>query len=145
MFRTILIVIGIFSVVPTALVHGGSDPLQITIVNSSAFPVLLQVRDEVCNTQVSDACTQADFIVKSAECRKTHFMDACVRAQQKLDGGSCVEGLIFEGNVDAGGKIALSICANSSGSGRVSMRGLTRSTPWKTSFLVSNGDQLTWP
>jgi hypothetical protein len=72
-------------------------------------------------------------------------MDVCVRAQQKLDGGSCVEGLIYEGNIEAGGKMSLSICTNPTGYGRVSMRGLNRSTLWKSNFLVSNGDKLSWP
>jgi hypothetical protein len=147
MFRTFLIVISILSVLPTGLALGGNDSLQISIENRSAFPILLQVRDEVCKTPVSDACTQADFITKSRECRKTPQMDACVRAQEKIDGGSCVEGLIYEGSVEVNGKISLSICANPSGYGRLSMRDLSRSrnTLWKSNVLISNGERLSWP
>lgn len=144
MFRAFIIVVSILSVLPTGLARGG-DFLTVSIENKSAFPVLLQVVDEVCKTPVSDTCAQADFIVKSRECRKTPLMDACARAQQTLDEGSCVEGLVYEGNVDVGGKISLSICANPSGYGRVSMRGLDRITLWKRSFLISNGERLSWP
>jgi hypothetical protein len=145
MFRIFMIVLSMLSAVPAGLALGGNDFLSVTIENKSAFSVVLQVRDEVCKTPVSDTCTQADFIVKTRECRKTPLVEACVRAQQKLDGGSCVEGLIYEGNVDVNGKISLSVCANPSGYGRVSMRGLNRSTLWKSSFLVSSGDRLNWP
>ena len=146
MFRAIMIVLNILSALLAGLAHGaGRDPIQVTIENRFASPVLLQVRDEVCRTPVSDACTQADFIVMSMECRRTPLMDACVRAQQKLDGGSCVEGIVYERNVDVGGTISLSICANPSGYGRVSMRDLSRTTIWKSNFLVTNGDRLSYP
>jgi hypothetical protein len=146
MFRTFMILISILSLLPAGLARGaGGDSLQITIENRSGSPVLLQVRDEVCNTPVSDACTQADFIVKSRECRKTPQMDACIRAQQTLEGGSCVEGLVYEGSLAVGEKISLSICANPSGYGRFSMRDLSRNTIWKSNFLVNNGDSLSYP
>jgi hypothetical protein len=140
------IVYAMFSLFLTALAFGADGGLiKVTIENVSAFPVQLQVKDEVCKTPLSDACVQADFIAKSADCMKTPLMDACVRAKQKLDGGSCVEGLTYEGNIDAGGKALLSLCAGPSGYGRVSMRSVGRSSLWKTNHLVSNGDRLTWP
>jgi hypothetical protein len=146
MFRAIIVIISILSALPAGLARGsGGDSIQITVENKSASPVLLQVRDEVCNTPVSDACTQADFINKSMECRKTSLLDACIQAQQKLEGGSCVEGLVYERNVAVSEKISLSICANPSGYGRVSMRDLSRNTIWKTSIMVSNGDSLSYP
>ncbi len=123
----------------------GADSIRITIENRSPFSVLLQVRDDVCKTTFSDACIQADFIDKSAECRETPTLNACVGARQKLEGGSCVEGLVYEGNLGAGGKISLSVCANPSEYGRVSMRDLNRNPSWKTNTLVSNGDVLSYP
>lgn len=146
MIRACMVMIGLLSVLPAGIAHGaGSDPIQITIENRSTTSVLLQVKDEVCTTPVSDACTQADFIIKSMECQKTPLPDVCIRAQQKLEGGNCVEGLIYERNVAAGEKVSLSICINPSGYGRVSMRDLSRNTLWKSSLMVNNGDRLSYP
>ena len=146
MFKTSMAVQVMLSLSLAALAFGADGgPIKVTIENISAFPVQLQVRDEVCKAPLSEPCVQADFIAKSADCMKAPLMDVCVRAKQKRDEGSCVEGLIYEGNVDVGGKAALSICAGPSGYGRVSMRSVGRSSLWKTNHLVSNGDRLTWP
>lgn len=146
MRKVLLIAFCILSMAPLGTTWGaGEDTIQISIENKSAQPILLQVRDEVCRTPVSDACTQANFIVQSMECRKTPLMEACVRAKEKLSGGGCVEGLIYEKFVAINEKISLSICVNPSGYGRVSLRDLNRNTIWKSSFLLGNGDRLTYP
>lgn len=148
MFRAIIAILSILSALPADLARGaGGDSIRIIIENKSTSSVLLQVRDDVCNTPVSDTCTQAEFIIKSRECRKTPLIDACMQARQKLEGGSCVVGLVYEGNiaVSVSERISLLICTNPSGYGRVSMRDLSRNTLWKTSIMVSNGDSLSYP
>jgi len=89
-------------------------------------------------------CVQARNTLSRPDCRKNPSSRECSEAQSKIASSSCQEGLIFEGIVESGVKIPLTICLSPSGYGNVSVKDI-KSSFWKSYRLVSPGDTLSYP
>jgi hypothetical protein len=62
-----------------------------------------------------------------------------------MESSRCLEGFIFEGAVESGEKIPLTICMSISGYGHISVRDIRKGFAWKSYRLISNGDTLGYP
>jgi len=89
-------------------------------------------------------CVQARNTLSSVNCTKNSFAPECSEAQSKIASSSCQEGLIFEGTIESGVKIPLTICLSPAGYGHVSVKDI-RNSVWKSYHLISPGDTLSYP
>jgi hypothetical protein len=89
-------------------------------------------------------CVQARNTLSRLDCKKNPSSRECSEAQSKMASSSCQEGLIFEGIVESGVKIPLTICLSPSGYGNVSVK-VIKNSFWKSYRLISPGDTLSYP
>ncbi len=121
-----------------------SGYIQVTIENRSAFPNLLQVRDDICGPSQNGECEEARLALKSNECQKDRFAKKCKKAREKIESAHCLEDLVYEGMVDSGQKIQVSICKSPAGNGNLSIRAINPTSPWIRYFLINNGDTISY-
>ena len=89
-------------------------------------------------------CVEARTTVSRPDCRNNPSSRECSEAQSKLASSSCQEGLIFDGSVESGVKLPLTICLSPSGYGNVSVKD-SKNSFWKSYRLISPGDTLSYP
>jgi len=133
------------SAAPSQAEEEKSGYLHIAIENKSAFPTFLQVRDDVCAINEDEECEAARLSLKSKTCQENYYAKECKKARKKLKGSSCKFGRIYEGMVDSGEIIEVSICKSSADYGRISIRAPNKNSTWKRYLLIGDGDELSYP
>ncbi len=90
-------------------------------------------------------CLQAQDILASSACRQGSVSQECVDARVKAESASCIDGLVYEGLLRAGGEVRLVLCATPSGYAGVSVRDIRKGAIWKNYRLVSDGETIRHP
>jgi hypothetical protein len=120
--------------------------IQITVKNNSVFPKNLQVRDDNCTSPLGKkTCKKANRTLKSKECRENRNAKGCKQAKTKLDNSDCIAGLVYEGMVEDGESIQVSVCKSPAGYGAVSLRAINMPSPWIQHRLISAGETIEYP
>ena len=120
--------------------------IQITVKNNSVFPKNLQVRDNNCTSPLEKkTCKKAKRTLKSKECRENRNAEGCKQAKKKLDNSDCIAGLVYEGMVEDGESVQVSVCKSPAGYGAVSLRAVNMPSPWTQHRLISAGETIEYP
>jgi hypothetical protein len=120
--------------------------IQITVKNNSVSPKNLQVRDDNCTSPLGkETCRKANRTPNRKECRENRNAKGCEQAKTKLDNSNCIAGLVYEGMLEDGESIQVSVCKSPSGYGAVSLRATNMPSPWTQHRLISAGETIEYP
>lgn len=89
------------------------------------------------------SCEQARTILREKNCLEQPSSPECKQAGNKLDSSSCQEGIIFEGSVERGEKIVLTICLSPAGFGQIAVKD-GKNAYWTSYHLIHAEDTLTY-
>lgn len=120
---------------------GEPATISIKIANESLGAKYIEVKDEVCEGQVSMECKLAQYLIDSDECRKNPYDEKCVEAGDTVKGASCVEGIVYYGELQRDEVIAVTICTNPTGNGKVAIRN-SPTAPWVHYNWIKAGDKI---
>ena len=120
---------------------GESATISIQIVNESLGAKYVEVKDEVCEGQVSMECKLAQYLLDSDECQKNPRAEKCVEAGETVTGASCVQGIVYYGELQRDQVVSVDVCTNPTGNGRVAIRN-SPTAPWVHYNWVKAGDRI---
>lgn len=115
--------------------------IQIQIVNSSLHNKHIQVKDEICTDTLATKCELAEYIIDSDECKNDRKAEKCKDAQEVIARESCVEGLVYNGQIARGETITVDICTSYTRNGRVAIRNGTNGA-WVHYRWVGAGETI---
>jgi hypothetical protein len=90
-------------------------------------------------------CKEAERKLRSVDCGRDLFLPECVTARKVLEGASCIDGLIFEGQAGKSIKQMLTVCKSSGGFGSVAVRDRNKGMQWTIYTLLSDGAVIVFP
>ena len=126
---------------PPALSGEKVTTILVHLTNQSLHNKYIQVKDEICMNSLPGECTIAELVLESSECQENRRSEKCREAREISSQAACVEGLVFSGDVDRGESIAVEICINHTGKGKLAVRN-SPTGPWVHHNWVSAGDKI---
>lgn len=115
--------------------------IQITVENASLKKGYFEVADSICSTTLPHECKIAKLIANSKKCGGQSRKEECVKSREIVKSGDCVEGLVFNGWLESGEKVGVSVCADQTGKGRIKTRN-SETAPWTLRSWIEAGETV---
>ncbi len=124
---------------------GGRGYVRVVLEYKSMFPGKIQVLDGVCKDTRNIDCAKASIKANSESCQQKTAPSECKEARELLDTTFCMEGLVYEGRLDSGGRVTVDLCTSETGYGNMYVRNISNGATWTNYSLLVDGKILTYP
>ena len=115
--------------------------IQITIENGSLRKNYFEIADAICEENVPNECKVAEIIIKGQNCKNEKSKEECKKSKEIVESPECAAGTVFNGWLESGEMVQLSICADNTGNGRIKTRN-SQTAPWTLHFWVEAGKTI---
>ena len=119
-----------------------SGYIPVRVENTSLKPTYLEIRDSLCRSQISSECRAAVLLVGSKKCTgQDRRSDKCRQAKEISSSSECLPGMLFHDRLGSGESVALDICTDHTGKGRIATRH-SKTAPWVQRHWVEPGEKI---